>query len=250
MEPFDLAQSFLERSAQATSTRALTDAFQIALEHLGFRYFACCSHVDPRDVPDGAVMIYNYPPSWVREYLERKLHEVDPVLMYAEQTSLPFSWESPDFRSRLSTHQKRLLAEARSAGLARGYTIPMPRSRTARAASCSVVPDSRIIAADSYFAVQLMATYLYEVVIQSQGSKSRAGAIGCLSVRERQCLELVAQGKSDSEIGRILQISAHTAHHHVERAKRRLRVATRAQAVVRAAEAGQISIGDVIRADH
>lgn len=88
MDPFDVAQSFLERSAQATSRQALGSAFQTALEHLGFRYFACCSHVDPGNAPDGAVLIYNYPDRWVREYLERKLYRIDPVLKYAEQTSL------------------------------------------------------------------------------------------------------------------------------------------------------------------
>lgn len=251
MEPFDLAQSFIERAARTNSTRALVGAFQIALEHLGFRYFACCSHVDPRNPPSDAVMLHNYPVAWVSRYSDRRLHESDPVTLHAERTSLPFSWEAPDFRARLSTSQHRILTEARSVGLARGYTIPMQRSRsaTARAASCSVIPDSRVVPADNYFAVQLMSTHLYELVLHRQQSGPRSRAVRTLSGRERQCLELVAQGKSDWAIGRILRISEHTVHRHVESAKQRLGVATRAQAVIRAAETGQISIGDVVRAD-
>jgi DNA-binding CsgD family transcriptional regulator len=249
MEPFDLAQSFIERAARAHPMQSLSGSFQSALEHLGFRYFACCSHVDPHNPPSDAVMLHNYPVAWVSSYSERRLHQIDPVTLYAERTSLPFSWEAPDFRARLSSSQKTILAEARSVGLSRGYTIPMPRSRSATArASCSVVPDSRLIAADNYFAVQLMSTYLYELVLHRQQSRSRSRALGTLSVRERECLELVAQGKSDWAIGRILRISEHTVHRHVESAKQRLGVATRAQAVIRAAETGQISIGDVVRA--
>lgn len=250
MEPFDLAQSFIERAALTNSTRALVGSFQIALEHLGFRYFACCSHVDPRNPPSDAVMLHNYPVAWVSRYSDRRLHESDPVTLHAERTSLPFSWEAPDFRARLSISQMRILTEARSVGLSCGYTIPMQRSHsaTARAASCSVIPDSRAVAADSYFAVQLMSTHLYELVLHRQQS-GRSRTVGTLSGRERQCLELVAQGKSDWAIGRILRISEHTVHRHVESAKQRLGVATRAQAVIRAAEVGQISVGDVVRAD-
>lgn len=55
-----------------------------------------------------------------------------------------------------------------------------------------------------------------------------------LTPRERECLVLVARGKSDWAIGRILGISERTVHNLVERAKRRLGVSGRTQAVVRA----------------
>ena len=67
-----------------------------------------------------------------------------------------------------------------------------------------------------------------------------------LSRRERQCLELAAQGKSDWAVGRILGISERTVHHHIERAKHRLGVATRVQAIVQALFARHISFGDVM----
>jgi DNA-binding CsgD family transcriptional regulator len=65
--------------------------------------------------------------------------------------------------------------------------------------------------------------------------------------RERQCLELAAQGKSDWVAGRILGISERTVHNHIEHAKRRLGVATRVQAIVHALVSRQIAFGDVIR---
>jgi LuxR family quorum sensing-dependent transcriptional regulator len=52
-----------------------------------------------------------------------------------------------------------------------------------------------------------------------------------LTVREMQCLRWMAFGKTDSEIGQILGISARTVRFHCENAKRKLGVATRAQAV-------------------
>ncbi|EQD54086.1 protein containing Transcription regulator LuxR, partial [mine drainage metagenome] len=72
-----------------------------------------------------------------------------------------------------------------------------------------------------------------------------SGAVGAeLTPRERQCLELVACGKTDWEIARLLGLSPCTVHYHIENAKRRFDVITRIQAVVRALRTGQISCAD------
>lgn len=55
-----------------------------------------------------------------------------------------------------------------------------------------------------------------------------------LTSRQRDCLVLVARGKSDREIGAELGISDQTVHKHIEAAKKRFDVQTRIQLVVRA----------------
>jgi LuxR family transcriptional regulator, quorum-sensing system regulator CciR len=99
----------------------------------------------------------------------------------------------------------------------------------------------------AYLAVQLMACYMYSAL--SLEAEAKAGGCGGrgLTRRERQCLELAAQGKSDWVAGRILGISERTVHNHIEHAKRRLGVATRVQAIVHALVSRQIAFGDVIR---
>lgn len=59
-----------------------------------------------------------------------------------------------------------------------------------------------------------------------------------LSPRERQVLHWVAQGKTDWEIGEILFISSKTVNYHVEKAKRKLKAATRMQAALLAIQLG------------
>lgn len=194
-------------------------------------------------------MLHNYPASWVTDYSQRRLHEIDPVMVHAERALVPFCWEAPDFRSKLSPPQSHMLAEARSIGLSLGYTIPMYRGRTAhRGASCTVIADSATISAYNYFAAQLVSTFLYEKLLEHMLPTIDCQSHVGLTPRECQCLELVARGKSDWAIGRILRISEHTAHRHIESAKRRLGVSTRSQAVVRASQLGKICVGDVIRA--
>lgn len=248
MDQFDFAQSFIEQTQGQMQPAALAQAFQRSINVLGFRYFACGSHVDPLR-PRSAVMLITYPSEWVRCFSEMRLQHIDPVFHHANHSSLPFFWDADDFRASLTADQRQVLCEAARFGVVHGYTIPIhsPRSPYAHRASCSVVPDSPEIDARSYFAVQLMACYLFEAAARLVNLEIEAAQHAHLSPRERQCLELVAQGKDDWAIGRILNLSERTVHNHVESAKRRLGVATRTQAVVQALCTHQIAFGDVIR---
>lgn len=163
MDPLDLTQSFVERCERSAPVAVLSSAFQSAIEQLGFRHFACCSHVNPGRPPPNAVVLHNYPTDWVRSYAERNLHQFDPVLQHAERELLPFGWENAVFRAGLTSSQTRLLDEAADVGIARGYTVPihLPWTAGGLCASCSVIPDSRSIDERAYRAVQVMAIYLY-----------------------------------------------------------------------------------------
>lgn len=253
MDPFDLTQSFIE-CCQRAAPSELSTAFQSATEQLGFRHFACCSHVNPKRPPQNAVVLHNYPKIWVSNYADRNLHECDPVFLRAERDMLPFHWDEPGFRVALTAPQRRLLREAASFGLVHGYTVPihLPWMAGALRASCSVVPDSRSIEARAYHAVQVMAMHLYASVGYQKNLRAARNAAlldgPILSARERQCLGLAAEGKSDWAISQILSISEHTVHKHIEAAKRRLGVATRVQAIVWAAQHCEISVGDVVKA--
>ena len=60
--------------------------------------------------------------------------------------------------------------------------------------------------------------------------------------REVEVLHWIANGKSDWQVGQILMISHKTVNYHVERAKRKLKVCTRMQAVFAAAECGLVQM--------
>jgi DNA-binding NarL/FixJ family response regulator len=59
-----------------------------------------------------------------------------------------------------------------------------------------------------------------------------------LTERERQVLELIAQGRSNHEIARQFVLSSKTVRNHVSNVFTKLQVADRAQAIIRAREAG------------
>lgn len=254
MDLFDLTQSFIERCERAAPVEELATSFQSAIELMGFRYFACCSHVNPGNPPRRAVVLHNYPNEWVRYFAEQDLHARDPVFAHAELNILPFYWDAPAFNAALKSSQRQMLLDAQSFCIAHGYTVPihLPWITGALRASCSVVPDLEKVGARVHPAVQIMSTYLYASIAYQagvQGAREAASGGGTfLRARERECLELAARGKSDWEISQLLGISEHTVHKHVEAAKRRLGVSTRVQAIVWAAQRLEISLGDVVRA--
>ncbi len=61
-----------------------------------------------------------------------------------------------------------------------------------------------------------------------------------LTTREIEVLRWIAHGKSDWQIGQILNISDKTVNFHVENMKRKCGVATRIQVVVKAVHEGKI----------
>lgn len=63
-----------------------------------------------------------------------------------------------------------------------------------------------------------------------------------LTFREREVLKWVALGKTDWEIGKILKISEATSYAHVRNCCRKLKAATRTQAVVKAMLARDIRL--------
>lgn len=243
------AQSFIELSRSGAAAGELAGVFQRELDACGFRFFSCCSHVDPLRPPRGAVVLHNYPAQWMRAFSELDFYYIDPVFHYANRSLTPFFWDADEFRAELTAPQLEIMEEARRFGIEHGYTVPLhaPRSPGAYRASCSVVPDSAGVAAEAYLAVQLMACYLYTALSREAAEKASGCGVRGLTRRERQCLELAAQGKSDWVAGRILGISERTVHNHIEHAKRRLGVATRVQAIVHALVNRQIAFGDVIR---
>ena len=59
-----------------------------------------------------------------------------------------------------------------------------------------------------------------------------------LTERERQILQLIARGRSNAEIARELSLSPKTVYNYVSNILSKLQVADRAQAIIRAREAG------------
>lgn len=238
-----LVWTFAERCAEAASVEEIRALFLREVEALGFAYVACASHVDPLRPPPDAVTMLHYPQAWVKYFSTENLALRDPVFMTAKRQLLPFGWSDRAFRKALAPDQLKILAEAAEAGLADGFTIPL-HSPGALPASCSLVFGPDGVDPLDVRNAHWCAVYAHEAarrVLRAQQALRRTP----LSEREREALEYVARGKDDYSIGVLMRIQESTAHNTVQRAMKKLGVATRVQAVILAMADGEIFLHDV-----
>ncbi len=90
------------------------------------------------------------------------------------------------------------------------------------------------------YCVELIVPFLHQAWVRTQIDRSVEGAVeqptgaSLLTSREREILKWIHLGKSNIEIGTILEISPLTVKNHVQKILRKLNVQNRTQAVVKA----------------
>ena len=93
--------------------------------------------------------------------------------------------------------------------------------------------DAGLIVVDDAFAGALLP---------SPAAPSPAWEVGPLTPREREVLELLAEGLSNPELAEVLGVSVHTVKFHVNAILTKLEAATRTEAVVLAARLGLLTL--------
>jgi predicted ATPase/DNA-binding CsgD family transcriptional regulator/transcriptional regulator with XRE-family HTH domain len=121
------------------------------------------------------------------------------------------------------------------------WAFPPIRARHERwleAAREAIDPQAREAAWAAGRALNLEETVAYSLEQGTAIEDPVAGAQNPLTAREREVLELIAQGRSNREIAEALFVTEHTVKYHVGSLFRRLNVTSRAEAVARASALG------------
>ena len=215
---------------------------------LGFFYFALLDHASLAGTGIGAraaaglLRLDNYPEEWVEERVSRGDACEDPVHLASRRTNAGFGWGELGNLIRLERRHMKILERSRRFGLGSGLTVPanVPGEPSA---SCSFavragseLPEARLHCAELIGAHALRAARRLRPIAPRPH----------LSRRELQCLRLVALGKTDWEIARILGLSPHTARQYVKRARAAYDTVSRTQLVVYGLRDSWISFEDAI----
>jgi LuxR family quorum-sensing system transcriptional regulator CciR len=203
----------------------------------------------------GAIWLADLPPVWHRP----RAPEGDAVLAAGAICFAPFLWSDIPRLAALTDAQHDYLNDAVAAGIGAAVSVPIHRPRPTNEAGsysrfaglCSFLMRNGLalplesLAAAHYIGALAFdaAERLRHVAVTPNPFRSQAPR---LTPRQRDCVVLVAQGKSDWEIGRLLGISESTVHKHIEDAKRRFGVSTRIQLVVRSLFDAKLTFADVM----
>ncbi len=234
------ALDWVESLDHSKSPGAVWAGFLDFIGQYGFRYGAIYDQPKYASTVPDSILSVSLPASWKDRYLAQNYIGRDPIMRTLAGTHRSFTWAESLEAGNYSRADRNIVFEAGDHGLHAGFVVPIDRPRTRRAMVTMGGEGqtlSRRDRADLHFA----ALYAH-ARIRSLGAEAYRGRTLPLSSRERECLEWAAMGKSDWEIGEILAITASTAGWHIERAKRKLGVSTRIQAVVIALQRGAISV--------
>jgi DNA-binding CsgD family transcriptional regulator len=182
-------------------------------------------------------------PSWIGHYAENHYYRDDRLVRAAVLRLAAFTYEDVFCAAPRTARQQEM--EQRF-GYRSGVVVPMHGPGQAFGVLSAAAPDVAQpppIGPLKMAAMQYIATTFHDHVLGLNLPKSpMALEIPpiALTFREKQCLTWASAGKTNQDIGDLLQISTRTAKKYVENAMAKLDASNRAQAVARALALGLI----------
>jgi DNA-binding CsgD family transcriptional regulator len=230
--------------AKVTSLHGLAGHIEAAIRDIGFRWFSLTNMVDLQRDEQNGIIIQDYPTSWFDEIVEKRLFEDSAILTASTKSFGGICWSKISERFPPTARQRETLQRGRDHGLKSGFTITMPMVGSPNAAFTAARSKPDEVSEQEKVAVRAIATIalehgrrLLEINIIPKAT--------ALTARQRECTALVAQGKTDWEIGKIIGISRDTVHEYIETARKKYDVRTRPQLVLAAFRNGEISDLDI-----
>lgn len=213
---------------------------------LGFDYYALTHHCQLARKDDGAIRLHNYPQSWAESYDSHALGMVDPVHRASHVTAKGFSWSDIGRLIPLTPQDHRMLALGEEQGLRSGFTVPAHVPGEARG-SCSFACRNPRDGAPIPLIAHCAGTFAFETARRLWLKRGHSLALRkpVLTDRQRDCVLLMAQGKTDPEISTILGISRETVTEHVRTACQRYGIYKRQLLITLTLYDGTLTFGDV-----
>ncbi|HEY0107507.1 MAG TPA: LuxR family transcriptional regulator [Rhizomicrobium sp.] len=238
---YPVVLDWIDRLEEFKSADEAWRSFLSFVRRYGFSYGGIADLPNARRQGLSNVLALTWPESWRACYAAGKYLRRDPSVRALAHTREPFTWTEGLAFDRYSRAERNIVFEARNHGLNSGFVVPISGIRSGAAVVTIAGEDtdqSPRARAELHFAA-IYAQARIRALLTDQPNRAEMPR---LSPRECECLEWAAMGKTDWEIGEILTIAARTAGSHIERAKEKLGVATRIQAVVIALQSGIISV--------
>lgn len=240
------AFDFVAKVEAATTVDEVYDLLAGELRNFGFTDFLITDMPPPSLRLETHLILNGWSQPWFERYVDQGFYRHDPMAKHTRETTLPFFWHEVGIGREHTPEARRVMNEASEFGLKDGFSVPIfgPEGDqscvTMGGEKLAIPPRGREIIYVISLCAHQRARALRRDWVGGQDGEDRKDAL--LSAREREVLKWVALGKTDAEIGELLHISSETSFAHVRNSCRKLKAATRTQAVVRALFLGEINI--------
>lgn len=202
---------------------------QTVIEKIGYSSVAMIKMLNSGLLSQDHQLMNTRPQAFTDAYFGEHFDRVDPLLSELSRANRPFTWRSVYDRP-LKPIQRRLENLAKSHGMVDGLLFVI--QQVGNLGIISFAGPDFVAESDRHRSAQLVATYAYSKLNHMHYPLRPLDEP--LHWRERECLSWAAAGKTDTDIAQILNLSQHSVHVYIERAKTRLGASNRTAAVVEA----------------
>ena len=230
---YRVLQGYLDNLDNAGNSDQLREAMTALASAMGLHSYAYLA--TPTVRAKKPRLISTYAEAWTTYYLNRRYETSDPVILRARREFEPFDWGPDLAKAGDSIDTRVFFEEAADFGIRYGFTIPIHHWRGGRAAVTFAADrrsaDYRKSIRHNARALQLIAYHFHAHVLHLLEPGFLIDGVS-LSLRQTQCLELAAKGKSVADIAQLLGIARATAAYHLDCAKAKFGVRTICQAAI------------------
>ena len=236
------ALDFVERLQKLRGYEEISHEIIKEMAAFGFETVSCFSVPRAGEEIKDSLWINTRPKDYIERYDEKKYFDRDPIISEFRRNLGPFSWNDVRQNRPLNKAERTIIDEAQEWDANDGLTVPIITlsGSIAGFCPCGRAPD---LSPRGRAAVELIGIYSHNALRRALMRAARDQIIHTpFTPREREVVKWVAAGKSDSEIGEILNISTTTVTAHVENAKKKVDAIRRPYLVFQALRCGEISL--------
>lgn len=257
--------AFIDQSRLCRTANDLRAIMEAITREMGFDAYALFQQVERFSWAEpNQIAISNYSRGWLEYYFAQDFGADDPVQLASRRTGLGFQFAEMPGLVGYGEAQRRIVEAGRRAGIGDGFCVPIHIPGEASGSCTFTVHPGKALPTRNLAAAQLVGSFAYEagrrlkqagaVIVEPRPGAPASGAaapvptpaVRRLTGRQLDCLILVARGKTDWEIARILGIGQETVKHHLRLVRQHYDVTTRTQAAVRALLAEDVALSDLL----
>lgn len=226
----------LEKVRDALDLADLKIRTQEVIRHLGFERFMYLVVWQPAATPHAPKNFFfgTFPAEYLSRYEKNQWFRVDPGFQHIARCHVPLIWKNEDFSS---PDAAPIHDAAVRGGIGAGAFFPIMSSSLA-IAGMAIARDAEPMLVHEQCQLMLPFGYLLSCYVHSAVTRLLELPLfpvtNGITPRERECLQMAAQGMRDAEIGHSLGITTRTVISHLSSARQKLQADNRAQMIARA----------------
>lgn len=225
-------------SGSITSLSKLNEIIAPAIATLGFEAFGCILLSVTNSMTGVRLLFGKGLGPWARRYSKMAYERYDAAIDECYRSIDAFYWSEMVARRDISTAARRVLDDARTFGFNEGFVAPIHKPNGSIFVVLFVGHTIQRVSMEMRSTTHMLATFYGLSGLQLCNARRGQTRNQTLTARQGECLRWARAGKSSTVIGAIIGISPGVVDEHIEKACRRLGVATRVQAVITASELG------------